>query len=249
MPSPASSEHFREQLLRMMDRKDHWAWPLLSGGQLTKDQLKTHYCQEYGVYVRDFPVFLARIYGNYPPQEVRSLLAENIYEEETGRLSLGRSHPELFLKMMAGLGYERDTFRHVDLLPASRTYRQWLENISGNPKWILGAAALTVFVEGSVNDRQELERTSAPKTPAEIEAKIAAHPLTSAYGLAAEHLDLVRAHQMVEGEHRHAAYHIVTRYAAEPEDQRAVLKTMEDGLELWLAYRDGVSEACGLNRP
>ena len=30
------------------------------------------------------------------------MLADNIYEEDTGGLSLGKSHPELFLTMMSG---------------------------------------------------------------------------------------------------------------------------------------------------
>ena len=54
--------------------------------------------------MRDFPVFLARIHGQNPPGSIRRMLAENIYEEDTGGLSLGKSHPELFLTMMAGLG-------------------------------------------------------------------------------------------------------------------------------------------------
>ena len=45
--------------------------------------------------VDDFPVLLARVLGQGPPHTVRSALAENIYEEQTGKLSLGVPHPEL----------------------------------------------------------------------------------------------------------------------------------------------------------
>ena len=48
------------------------------------------------------------------------MLAENIYEEETGGLSLGTSHPELFLTMMEGLRFRRNSFDHVHLLPGAR---------------------------------------------------------------------------------------------------------------------------------
>src|SRR5437899_6826008 len=97
---PLSSDQFREKLMAIMDRKDHWAWPHFCGPQITKAQLETHYRQEYAVYVRDFPVFLSRIHGKNPPRPVRSELARNIYEEDTGGLSLGQSHPDLFLTMM-----------------------------------------------------------------------------------------------------------------------------------------------------
>ena len=147
-----------------MDRKHHWAWPHFSGRTITRDQHKIHFQQEYAVYVRDFPVFLARIHGKNPPPEVRSLLAGNIYEEETGGLSLGRSHPELFLTMMKGFGYDQAEFRNVALLPASRSYRRWLDSVSANRDWIIGAAALTIFVEGSLNDRRDIQEPSKPKT-------------------------------------------------------------------------------------
>ncbi len=229
-----------------MDRKHHWAWPYFSGSRVTKDQLKLHFRQEYAVYVRDFPVFLARLYAHNPPRDVRSLLAENIYEEDTGRLSLGRSHPDLFLAMMSGLGYHLDEFRDVELIPSGRAYREWLEEIASRPCWVVGAAIMTVLVEGSVKDRQELLRPPASKSTEEIEDVVRKHPLAVYHGVTPEHLDLIRAHQMVETGHRHAAYHIVTRYANDPETQQAVLQAMEEGLSLWLRYRDGVASACGL---
>ena len=75
---------FLERLLSIMDRKHHWAWPIIMGPGITKAQLKLHYQQEYLVYVRDFPVLLARVHGQNPPPDVRRMLAENIYEEDTG---------------------------------------------------------------------------------------------------------------------------------------------------------------------
>src|SRR5262249_54429534 len=92
---PLSSGQLRERLLSIMDRKHHWAWTTLTGPGISKTQLKLHFQNEFGTYVRDFPVLLARIHGKNPPEPVRRMLAENIYEEDTGGLSFGRSHPEL----------------------------------------------------------------------------------------------------------------------------------------------------------
>ena len=74
---------FRNRLLDVMAQKNHWAWSDFIGPSISKIQLKIHYQQEYAVYVRDFPVFLARIHGKNPPLAVRKMLAENIFEEET----------------------------------------------------------------------------------------------------------------------------------------------------------------------
>lgn len=244
-----STSSFQEQLLGIMDHKHHWAWIYFSGSRLTKEQLKIHFQQEYSVYVRDFPVFLARIYGNNPPPDVRALLAENIYEEDTGRLSLGRSHPELFLAMMEGLGFSPEDFSQVSLLPASKTYRTWLEHISLQPEWVLGIAALTIFVEGSVKDRKEIQEGSSPKSTETIEEVIQAHPMVQFYGATSNHMDLIRAHQMVEARHRHDAYSMVFSHAQGSRSQQQVLACLREGLDLWLQYRDGIAKACGLRKP
>src|SRR5690606_23864701 len=99
---------FIEALLHVMDQKNHWGWKYLSGPNLKKTQLLIHFQQEYETYVRDFPIFLARILGRMEKGHfsLKRELAENLYEEQTGgiskSISKGQSHPELFLKMMKG---------------------------------------------------------------------------------------------------------------------------------------------------
>lgn len=175
------------------------------------------------------------------------MLAENIYEEDTGGLSLGKSHPELFLSMMEGLGFLARDFAHVRLLPASRTYRAWLDKMSRHRQWVMGAAALTIFVEGSVKDRKELLEPSKPKSAEDIEKIIQSHPLVQHHGLSPDAMDLIRAHQLVEAGHRHAAYNMVVNYTT-PALQRSVLATLQTTLSFWLRYRDAVAEACGIKK-
>lgn len=240
-------KQFRNRLLAIMDLKDHWAWPLFAGGALTKQQLHIHFQQEYAVYVRDFPVFLARIHGQNPPMAVRSMLAENIFEEDTGQLSLGISHPQLFLKMMNGLGFSKGSFKDIPLFPASRRYRAWLDRISVNPNWVLGAAVLTIFVEGSIHDRQELVKPEKRSSARAIEAHIKGHPLVRYHGLSPAHMDLSRAHQLVENGHRHDAYDMVVNHAKDRNIQEKVVATMKQTLDLWLHYRDGIAGACRIH--
>ena len=240
---------FRNRLLAIMAQKHHWAWPHFTGNAISKEQLKIHFQQEYGVYVRDFPVYLARIHGQNPPSEVRGMLAENIYEEDTGRLSLGSSHPELFLKMMNGLGYRGREFERIILLPPSRRYRTWLDRVSASRDWVVGTAVLTIFVEGSINDRKELMNASPPKTRKEIEGYVSRHPLVRHQHVSRDCMDLIRAHQMVENGHRQDAYHMVVNHALSRRHQELVLTAMRKSLQLWLQYRDGVARSCGLRLP
>lgn len=249
MTRPLTNSRFQEELLRIMDRKHHWAWPAFVDGSLPLEHLQRHFQQEYGVYVRDFPVMLARIHGQNPPAAVRRMLAENIYEEDTGGLSMGKSHPDLFLNMMAGLGFPPAAFEKIVLLPAARRYRAWLDRASRHRDWVVGAAALTIFVEGSIKDRNELAEPSKRKSAEEIESIVQQHPLVKHYGLSPDAMDLIRAHQMVEAGHRHDAYEMVVNYASTHARQQAVLRCLKTSLVLWTAYRDSVARACGLRKP
>jgi pyrroloquinoline quinone (PQQ) biosynthesis protein C len=242
---------FQERLLAVMDQKHHWAWPVFSGNRITLDRLKIHFQQEFAVYVRDFPLLLGRLYAKNPPDEIRRELAANLYEEETGGLSVGRSHPALFVEMMRGLGFSERDFSRIRLLPASRAYRQWLDRVTTRRAWIEGLAVMTIFVEGSVKERQELADEAAghrPKSAEEIESAIRNHPLVRFHGVDPKAMDLIRAHQQVEHGHRLAAWQMVLHAAASPSQQRAVVSAIAKSLDLWLRYRDGVAKACGITR-
>jgi pyrroloquinoline-quinone synthase len=235
-----------ERLLRIMDRKDHWAWPAFTRAGLTRAQLLVHFRHEYHTYVRDFPVLLARVLGQGPPASVRNALSENIYEEQTGRLSLGVAHPELFLEMMEGLSFAREDIERADppLEPEAIEYRRFLERAGAVVPWQAGAAVLTIFVEGSKYERADLEET---RTPAPIDEAIAEHTLVVHYGCPPEKMRLVRAHRMVEGGHRKDAWNMVVENVppgGKLEDD--VLSAVERAHDAWSSYRDGVARAMGM---
>lgn len=232
---------FREAMLQIMERKKHWAWKNFTSGMVPKDRLHHHFEQEYETYVRDFPVMVGWAYVQCPIAEVRRDLAENLYEEETGGIAAGRPHPELFLEYPRGLGMDLSRFERVELLPNARRYRDLLLDASGARGWAVGAAVVTIFVEGTPYERGELD-ASASKRPA---PPLSEHPLVVHYGLSLEFLALTKAHRSVEGEHRRAAWNVVLNHT--PELERAkVVEAMEEARRAWLAYRDDVAAACGV---
>jgi len=233
-----------------MDHKNHWAWPILGGPTATLDQLKVHFQQEFAVYIKDFPVLLSRIHSRCPVAEVRRDLAENLYEEETGGLSGTGPHPDLFLYMMEGLGFEKREFRSVKLLPESQRYREWLDEATSTMPWVAAAAVVTIFVEGSVHDRREL--SGHPERPiggrVDEWEMLRNNPLVRYHGLDPRYLKLKRAHARVESGHRRSAWRIVLDHAKEGGDRMLCVDALERSLELWLAYRDGVAAAAGIPR-
>jgi pyrroloquinoline-quinone synthase len=261
----------RDELLAVMDRKAHWAYPHLTRPGLSREQLLVHFRHEYWVYVRDFPMLLARALGITPPfDDVRAGLACNLYEEQTGGLSATRGHPALFLRMMAGLGFDPNEFaagtravgngeptralddRRVALQDgrrfhsAARAYRRFLRHGAFDPPWQAAVALLTIFVEGSANERAELEgRFVRPHA----DLAVRQHPLVKHYGCPPGAMDLVRAHAMVEGGHRQEAWRTVLLHSPVGSSAAAaVLARCERALVLWLRYRDGVAERMGLHR-
>jgi Iron-containing redox enzyme len=235
-------ETFREQMLSVMEHKSHWAWPLFTCGRVPKDRLHFHFEQEYETYVRDFPVLVGRAYVRCPIAEIRRSLAENLYEEETGGLVAGSPHPLLFLEYPRGLGMDLNRFEHVQLLPAAKHYRNFLDDATQHFGWDIAAAVVTIFVEGSSDERSALNEKSRPDA-----APLEQHPLVKYYGLSVDHLVLTKAHRQVEGYHRAAAWNALLDHVV-PMRRGAVIRVMREALELWLAYRDDVAEICGLER-
>lgn len=235
---------FLEALLSVMEKKRHWAWPLFTSGQVPKALLHVHFEQEYATYVRDFPRMVGWAYVQCPVAEVRRMLAENLYEEETGGLVAKRPHPELFLEYPRGLGMDLARFDAVTLLPAARKYRDTLDDYLMNHGWEVACAVATLFVEGTEYERGEVD-AGAPKRPV---APLEQHPLVVHYGLPLASLALTKAHRAVEGEHRASSWDALLNHAL-PGRRAAVVAAMADTLAAWLDYRDDVAFACGLTKP
>lgn len=235
---------FCESLLLIMERKRHWAWPSFTSGQVAADVLHHHLEHEYAVYVRDFPILVGRAFVQCPVAAVRADLAENLYEEETGGIVAGRPHPELFLDYPKGLGMDLARFEQPELIPEARRYRAILDHLTQHQGWEVATAVVTLFIEGTPNDRSVLD----PSAPARPEPPLSEHPLVKHYGLPIENLRLTRAHREVEGDHRDAGWRMVLDHV--PRDARArVVAGMEEALNGWLYYRDGIARVCGLIRP
>jgi pyrroloquinoline-quinone synthase len=233
-------ETFREQLLGVMERKQHWAWPAFTSGRVLKNRLHYHFEQEYATFVRDFPILVGRAYVRCPIADVRQSLAENLYEEETGRLVAGSPHAELFLEYPRGLDMDMSRFENVQLLPAAQRYRRLLDDATERYGWDIAAALVTIFIEGTSDERAALDPTKHQAPP-----PLEEHPLVRFYGLPVERLALTKAHRAVEGGHRAAAWQAILNHVV-PTRRGTVVRAMEEALRAWLLYRDEVAMVCGL---
>lgn len=243
-PVNMDRDAFKEALLQVMERKQHWAWPRFLAGDVAKDRLHVHLEQEYAVYVRDFPVLLGRAYVQCDVAAVRRELVENMFEEETGKISGRRSHADMFLSYPRGLGMDLSRFERVQLLPGAARYRAFLDLATRHMGWPVATAVTTLFLEGTRYERGEID-PAAEKRP---ERALSEHPLVKHYGLPLEALELTRTHRAVEGDHRAAAWRMVLDHVPDG-DRRDVVEAVAQTCDRWLDYRDDVAVACGLTRP
>jgi pyrroloquinoline-quinone synthase len=109
----------------------------------------------------------------------------------------------------------------------------------------VGAAVVTIFVEGSMHERREFEGTRRAEP---VDDLIARHPMVCFYGCPPDAMRLTRAHQAVEGDHRRDAWETVLRHVPDGAAADAVVDAVAEAHRGWLAYRDGVARAMGLPR-
>ena len=70
---------------------------------------------------------VSALHSRCPDLAERRKLAESVYEEETGKLSGSKAHPELFLDLAAGVGLRRDEVRAAEPLPSTAALIHWFE--------------------------------------------------------------------------------------------------------------------------
>jgi pyrroloquinoline-quinone synthase len=113
--------------------------------------------------------------------------------------------------------------------------------------WIEGAALVTIFIEGSVEDRRRVT-AAEPEDPVDLEAELRRNALVRHYGVEPRFLDLKRAHHMVETGHRKMAWKMVLDHARSERTAERIRRLLARTLDLWLLYRDGVARACRVTR-
>lgn len=236
-----NTDEFREALLQVMEQKKHWSQHHFAHGLVPRELFHIHLEQEYAVFVRDFPILVGWAYVQCPVVEVRRDLAANLFEEETGLLAAQRPHPELFLEIPRGFGFDMQRFHHIELLQGSRRYRDILDRCTQGAGWETAAAVTTIFIEGTPWERGELD----PSFPRRLIPPLEKHPLHVHYDLPLWALALPAVHREVEGGHRTAAWQAVLQHV-KPDVRPRVVQAMKRCLDGWRAYKDDVALACGL---
>jgi len=220
----AFSDSLRETILARRSFGGHPLWRQIEQGAVAPEGLKT-FAVQFFLQVREFPRAVSALHASCPFPEERILLAESLYEEETGRISgCGLPHPELFIRFGEAVGLERRELVDGVPLPSTDSLLHWFELSTKQRSFIEGAAAMNLAAEGQV--------------PGAF--GVFARALEKHYGLSREQVAFWDVHEIADREHSDVGDHIVIRHADTDEWQVRVRAAVDSSLDHWWQFFDGI---------
>jgi pyrroloquinoline-quinone synthase len=206
----------------------HPLWLRIADGKLGRPALQGFATQFY-LQVVEFPRAVSALHSRCPIREERIKLAESVYEEETGRLSRSKPHPELFLDFCAGLGLDREQVVATTPLPGTAALIHWFELSTKERPFLEGVAAINLAAEGQVVGN------FGPFAEA----------LRRHYGLSEEAVAFWTVHEIADAEHSDVGDHIVVRHATTDAVQAGVRDAVRTSLRMWWLFFDDMDRAYG----
>ena len=206
----------------------HPLWFKIQEGRLALPQLQEFACQFF-LQVVEFPRAVSALHSRCPDRSERLKLAESLYEEETGKLSGTKPHPELFLDFCAALDLDRAAVAATTPLPATAALIHWFEYSTKILPFIEGVAAINLAAEGQVVG------AFGPF----------ARGLQQHYGLSRDAVAFWDVHELADAEHADVGDHIVVRHATTVEAQTAVRRAVQTSLAMWWQFFEGMDREVG----
>ncbi|MGH7355057.1 MAG: TenA family transcriptional regulator [Candidatus Rokuibacteriota bacterium] len=206
----------------------HPLWLKIAEGRLPRAALG-RFAEQFFLQVVEFPRAVSALHSRCPDLGERLKLAESLYEEETGRLSGSKAHPELFLDFAVGVGVPRAQMLAAEPLPSTAALIHWFEYSTKILSFHEGVAAINLAAEGQVVG------AFGPF----------ARALQKHYALDATAVAFWDVHEQADAEHSDVGDHIVLRWAT-TEERRAMVRTaVRTSLGMWRQFFDGMDRRFG----
>jgi len=207
----------------------HPLWFKIQEGRLSRQGLQG-FARQFFLQVVEFPRAISALHSRCPDLAERRKLAESVYEEETGKLSGSKAHPELFLDFAAGVGLGREEVLAAEPLPSTAALIHWFEYSTKILPFLEGVAAINLAAEGQVVGA--FGRF--------------ARALQKHYGLSEAEVAFWDIHELADAEHSDVGDHIVVKHATTDELQRRVRTAVRTSLGMWWQFFEGMDEREGV---
>jgi len=231
MAAPLAPKAFAAELREQIDARrsfgGHPLWHRIAEGGVDRAGIQ-QFAVQFFLQVREFPRAVSALHSACPYPEERRMLAESVYEEETGLISgCGLPHPELFILFGEGVGLPREAMTEGRPLPGTAALTDWFRESTHERSFLEGAAAINLAAEGQV-----------PGAFGPFARALEKH-----YGLSKPAVSFWDVHEIADQEHSDVGDHIVVTFADTTLLQDKVSLAVQTSLDRWWGFFDGIEAA------
>ena len=194
-------------------------------GKVPKENL-ARFAPSYCFQVDNFKRFVAGVYAQAEPRDVRELMLENLWEEH-GEGDPSRDHTALVARFGRALGADIPDEYHVEPIPESR---QWIDRILAvceKEHFVVGLSALSYGIEARTRTMSFLGTIYRDR-----------------YGLSEHDLEFFFMHLEADEEHAGRAIELVGRYCTTEELLARSKWAVGEVLDATRAVAEGMERVC-----
>jgi pyrroloquinoline-quinone synthase len=179
---------------------------------------------------RAFTGYIGILYYHCPIARLRTALAVNLYEEETGALSKSANHMDLMERFILALGVSKQEIEDEVPLPTTMDLVEYRKNLCENRETLhMGAAAVMIASEG-----QSLE-TKAGKTKDQLVPEL--------YGLKPADLAFFAVHAVEDVYHVADGLDLVSEICTTEKMQEEAIEAIHGTCDRFWRFFDGIQQA------
>ncbi|MFN2544033.1 MAG: TenA family transcriptional regulator [Actinomycetota bacterium] len=194
-------------------------------GKVPRENL-ARFAASYCYQVDNFKRFVAEVYANAEPRDVRELLLENLWEEH-GEGDPSRDHTVLVAKFGRALGADIPDPYDVESIPEGRRWIERILEVCRDQDFVVGLAAISFGIEFRTQTMAFLGQIYRDR-----------------YGLSEDDLEFFFMHLEADEEHAGRAIELVRKYCTTEELLERCKAGVREVLEATRALADGMERVC-----
>jgi pyrroloquinoline-quinone synthase len=222
------AERVHKELTEVMNSVWFEGTPFLiefAEGKIAKDKL-ARFARSYCFQVDNFKRFVAAVYSQAEPRDVRELMLENLWEEH-GEGDPERDHTVLVGRFGKALGADLPSVYDVEPIPESRQWIDRILKICQEEHFVVGLSALSYGIEARTRTMSFLGTIYRDK-----------------YGLTEEDLEFFFMHLEADEEHAGRAIELVGKYCTTEELLERSKWAVGEVLDATRVVAEGMERVC-----
>ena len=200
---------------------------MLLAGELTRPEVQ-EWARQFHLRTQAFSRGIAYMFAKCPDLPTRRQIAENLYEEETGKLSGTAPHVDLFAKLARSLGVSDAELAGAEPDDATQGFIDYIDSLAGR-SFAEVVAAMAIGSETTARDGA-LRLSEALRTH---------------YGADTQFFDL---HVILDDEHAEVGEEFILREAATPERRELMRAALDEHLRQYTLWSQRLYERVVLPR-